>query len=67
MYTPCVALNTVANIPYWASFLLMTALGIVFTIFVSVFFLVFFDTNSFDAKQTKVSDLHLMLFESLHK
>lgn len=35
MYTPCVALNTVANIPYWASYLLMTALGILFTIFVS--------------------------------
>lgn len=33
MYTPCVALNTVANIPYWASYLLMTALGILFTIF----------------------------------
>lgn len=33
MYTPCVALNTVAGIPYWASYLLMTALGILFTIF----------------------------------
>lgn len=33
MYTPCVALNTVAHIPYWASYLLMTALGILFTIF----------------------------------
>lgn len=33
MYTPCVALNTVANIPYWASYLLMTTLGILFTIF----------------------------------
>lgn len=33
MYTPCVALNTVASIPYWASYLLMTALGILFTIF----------------------------------
>lgn len=36
MYTPCVALNTVANVPYWASYLLMTILGILFTIFVSV-------------------------------
>lgn len=35
LYTPCVALNTVANIPYWASYLLMTVLGILFTIFVS--------------------------------
>lgn len=33
MYTPCVALNTVASIPYWASYLLMTALGILFTVF----------------------------------
>lgn len=41
LYTPCVALNTVAGIPYWASFLLMTLLGIVFTIFVSNYFFSF--------------------------
>lgn len=33
MYTPCVALNTVAGIPYTVSFLVMTGLGIIFTIF----------------------------------
>lgn len=36
LYTPCVALNTVANVPYYLSFLLMTVLGILFTIFVSI-------------------------------
>lgn len=40
LYTPCVAMNTIVAVPYWASFLLMTALGICFTVFVSVIKLV---------------------------
>lgn len=35
VYTPCVALNIIAGIPYWASLTTMTLLTIMFTITVS--------------------------------
>lgn len=34
VYTPCVALNTIAGIPYWVSLITMTALTIVLSIMV---------------------------------
>lgn len=34
-YIPCVALNTIANVPYWLSLSLMLVLSIVFTFLVS--------------------------------
>lgn len=34
-YTPCVAVNTIAGIPYWISLMTMTLLTIVFTFTVS--------------------------------
>lgn len=34
LYAPCVALNTVANVPYWASFTIMTIITIFFTFLV---------------------------------